>query len=173
VTQLAQDGITLKDLSYLMITHFHPDHIGALPEFAAVPWIYRCDTLQQLVSLSLLRGLRKGFIRPLVPTVPKGSLPISKQHFTDTWNGDASLDLFGDGSFHLIDLPGHTEGQMGVATQGYFFTADAQWEADASPHPLGVFLQEDRRAYRKTLAWLQTLPSSIQQFPTHTMEAYA
>ena len=63
VSQLRLDGISLSDLSYLVITHFHPDHIGALPEFTNVPWIYRKDTLESLLSFSTFKGLQKGFIK--------------------------------------------------------------------------------------------------------------
>lgn len=171
VAQLAQDGISLKDLSYLVLTHFHPDHIGALPEFAQVPWIYRSDILNQLMSFSKLRGLKHGFIRPLIPSIPKGSMAISEGCFREKWNSFSSLDLFGDASLHLIDLPGHALGQMGVAIQDAFFVADAKWATDSLPHPLGFLLQEDSKAYRKTFESVQNSPLEI--FPTHTLEAHA
>lgn len=168
VLQLAKDGISLKDLSYLVLTHFHPDHIGALPEFTEVPWIYRSDSLSRLMSFSKLRGLKHGFIRPLVPPIPKGSLGITEERFVEKWNSFSSIDLFGDGSFHLIDLPGHALGQMGMATQDAFFVADAKWAADALPHPLGFLLQQNSKAYRKTFESVQNIP--IEIFPTHTIE---
>ncbi len=171
IAQLARDGISLKDLSYLVLTHFHPDHIGALPEFAEVPWIYRSDILNQLMSFSKLRGLKHGFIRPLVPPIPKGSLPISEGCFIEKWNCFSSIDLFGDASLHLIDLPGHALGQMGVATQDAFFIADAKWAKDALPHPLGFLLQENSKAYRETFESIRNIP--IEVFPTHTIEAHA
>ena len=172
VVQLAQDGISLKDLSYLIVSHFHPDHIGALPEFAQVPWIYRSDTLNQFMHFSKLRGLKHGFIRPLVPPIPKGSIPLSINHFTETWNAFSSMDLFGDRTLRLIDLPGHALGQMGVAIQGAFFVADAQWTTNALPSSLGMLLQANSRAYKKTFTSIQKL-HSIDIFPTHTIEAYA
>ncbi len=171
--QLAQDGISLKDLSYLVITHFHPDHIGALPEFAQVPWIYHKNALDQLLKLSPLRGLRQGFIRPLVPAVPKGSIPILANHFAQNWNCFDSLDLFGDSSLHLIDLPGHALGQMGVAIQDLLFAADAKWSENGLPHTLGFLLQQDTKLYRKTFERLQNLKASIKVLPTHTIEAHA
>lgn len=172
VFQLAQDGIVLKDLTYLFITHFHPDHIGALPEFAKIPWIYRQDILEELLRLSPLNGLRKGFIRPLVPPVPKGSIPIIENQFSERWHSFSSLDLFGDGSLHLVDIPGHAVGQMGMAVDGLFFAADANWGGEGLPHPLGLLLQEDTKAYQKTFTLLQKIPSSIQVISTHTIEPH-
>ncbi len=168
VVQLAKDGISLNDLSYLVLTHFHPDHIGALPEFTEVPWIYRSDSLSRLMSFSKLRGLKHGFIRPLVPSIPKGSIPISDGCFIEKWNSFSSIDLFGDSSLHLIDLPGHALGQMGVATQDAFFIADAKWAANALPHRLGFLLQQNSKIYRKTFESVQNIPLEI--FPTHTIE---
>lgn len=173
VVQLAQDGISLKDLSYLIITHFHPDHIGALPEFAQVPWIYRSDILDRLMKLSPLNGLRKGFIRSLIPQIPKNSIAVSVNRFNKAWNSFIASDLFGDGSLHLVDLPGHALGQMGVAIQNSFFSADGTWGGNALPHPLGLFLQEDPKAYCKTFNSLQRLSSTIQILPTHIIETDA
>lgn len=173
VFQLAQDGISLKDLSYLIITHFHPDHIGALPEFKDVPWIYRSDALEQLMNFSKWRGLMHGFIRPLVPAIPKESIPIKKNDFKEKWNLFPSMDLFGDGTINLIDLPGHALGQMGVATKDTFFIADAKWTEDALPHALGFLLQENSNAYRKTFDSVENVRSIIKVIPTHTIEDYA
>ena len=170
VSQLAKDGISLEDLSYLIITHFHPDHIGALPEFKNVPWIYRSDTLEKLMSFSKLRGLTHGFIRPLIPSIPSGSISITKSHFKEKWNSFSSVDLFHDDTLHLIDLPGHALGQMGVAIPDAFFIADAKWAVDSLPHALGFLLQEDSKAYRKTNKSLEDCLSSIKIFPTHTIE---
>ncbi|MGL5626117.1 MAG: MBL fold metallo-hydrolase [Candidatus Rhabdochlamydia sp.] len=173
VSQLSRDGISLKDLSYLIITHFHPDHIGALPEFTTIPWIYRKDTLDYLIKLSAFKGLQKGFIRPLMPPIPKKSISIMENCFMENWYGFASFDLFGDGSLYLINLPGHAMGQMGIAIQDLFFIADAKWGTDALPHKIGLLLQENPKIYRKTFESLQKLPSSIQLFPTHIIEAHA
>lgn len=170
VAQLAQDGISVKDLSYLFITHFHPDHIGALPEFAQVPWIYRADALKKLKKFTTLRGLSHGFIRPLVPPIPEGSIAISENYFNEKWKSFPSIDLFGDGSFHLIDLPGHALGQMGVAIDKAFFVADAKWGSNALPHRLGFFMQHDSKLYQKIFASLQNHFPSIKLFPTHTIE---
>ncbi len=173
VFQLAQDGISLKDLSYLIITHFHPDHIGALPEFTNVPWIYRSDALEQLMNFSKWKGLKHGFIRPLIPTIPKRSIPIVKNYFKEKWNLFPAMDLFGDGTLYLIDLPGHALGQMGVAIQDTFFIADAKWTEDALPHALGFLLQEDSKAYRKTFESIQNVRSPMKVLQTHTIEDYA
>ncbi len=172
VVQLFRDGISLKDLSYLIITHFHPDHIGALPEFKDVPMIYRLDTLTQLMGFSHIRGLKHGFIRSLIPTIPKGSISLTESQFNQMWNGFLSLDLFEDGSLLLVNLPGHALGQMGVAISDTFFVADGKWTEGAFPHPIGLILQEDVKNYRKTFRLIENCKSFMKILPTHTIEAY-
>lgn len=172
VFQLEQDGIFLKDLSYLLITHFHPDHIGALFEFRRVPWIFRSDALERLMSFSRLRGLKHGFIRSLVPSIPEESIAVKDDFFTQVSGKFRGVDLFGDGSLLLIDLPGHALGQMGVLIENTFFVADAKWTDHGFPHSLGFFLQQDRTAYRRTFEDLKTFPDSIQIIATHTVEAH-
>ncbi len=118
--QLKEDGIEKKDLSYLIITHFHPDHIGALSEFSDVPWIYREDVLKKCMRLSSLSAFKNGFFRKLVPAVPQKSICVSEQDFSGSLFGFGSYDVFGDSSLFLIDLPGHSLGQMGVMIKDLF-----------------------------------------------------
>ncbi len=170
VTQLADDGISTRDLSYLILTHFHGDHVGGLKDFAAVPWVYRRDALDDLQRLSPLRALGKGFIKELIPDVSLGSLPIVGRQFDAQWRGFSSMDLFGDGSLHLIDLPGHALGQMGVSWGDTLLAADATWGCRSRPPWPVLLLQEDLRAYWRTFKQLQHLSSSTQIIPTHNLE---
>lgn len=172
VWQLHLDGISLKDISYLIITHFHPDHIGALPEFTDVAWIYREDSLHYLRNLSIFKALQKGFIRSLVPRVPKKSIPINQDNFNIKWHEFQAHDLFGDHSLFLVNLPGHATGQMGVFIQDTFIVADATWGGKALPSQVGLLLQDSPKEYQNTYEAIQRLDNSIQIYPTHTIEAY-
>ncbi len=171
--QLAKDGISLKNLSYLCLTHFHGDHIGALPEFGNTPWIYRQQPLEWLRSLSPWKRLSKGFLADLAPPPPPGSAAILETDFLEKQSFPFPFfDLFQDGSFLLVDLPGHALGQMGILTKTHFFVADAMWSIEALPHPLGIWIQENPKDYRMTFEKLQKMKSSIQILPTHTIEPY-
>ena len=171
--QLAQDGIAKSDLSYLILTHFHPDHIGALPEFTKTRFVYRKEALDSLLKMARLSQLFKGFLPDLIPAIPENSRPILESAFQSHWNGFPACDLFSDGSLFLVDLPGHALGQMGVAIQDKLFAADSQWSSGKPPHPLSFWLQEDPKAYRRTWKALKELPPSIQIIPTHTICPHA
>ena len=170
VSQLAQDGIVPNDLSWLIATHFHPDHVGALPEFTETRFIYRKEALDTLSSLFPWQQLRKGFLSDLIPPIPSDSRPILESDFQGSWNGFPSVDLFDDGSLFLVDLPGHALGQMGVATSNQFFVADAQWSAKGPPHPISFCLQDDSMAYRRTYEAIEKLHSRTEIFPNHEIE---
>ncbi len=170
--QLQHAGISIKDISYLIITHFHPDHIGALPEFAITPWIYRKDTLDTLMHLSPLSALQNGFFKPLVPKIPDFSIGLSKENFNKTWQDFQACDVFFDESLLLIDLPGHALGQMGVSFSNTFLAADASWGGSKLPTFLGRIIQEDKNAYIRTFEKLQKICPSITVHTTHVIEAH-
>lgn len=166
--QLSRDGIQKTDLSYVLLTHFHGDHIGALPEFDTTPWIYRKTPLDKLQKLSSWQALRKGFLTDLVPEIPEKSIAVEEADFRPGPLPFQSVDLFSDGSLYLVDLPGHALGQMGVFTSEHFFVADALWSEKGKPHRFGFYLQEDRKAYKKTYETLHSL--NLPLIPTHTIE---
>ncbi|MDN3505672.1 MAG: MBL fold metallo-hydrolase [Simkaniaceae bacterium] len=168
--QLEQDGITQNDLSYLILTHFHPDHIGGLTDFIDVPWIYRGKVLEKQLQQSVWKKLKSGFFQGLIPPVAENSLVLREEEFSSTWEGFLSCDVFGDGSLQLIDLPGHAFGQMGVLANDTLFAADAIWSSSSPPNKIGLLAQENSKAYKKTYQKLQTLSNSLNIIPTHTIE---
>jgi glyoxylase-like metal-dependent hydrolase (beta-lactamase superfamily II) len=101
----------------------------------------------------------------------------------------ASLDLFGDGSVRLVDLPGHAEGQVGAFVRGadgveWFLAADACWSRTTifsderrPPHLwLHRAIAVDRALQELTYARLRDLRRShprVEIIPSHCRAAAA
>jgi N-acyl homoserine lactone hydrolase len=103
--QLAEIGLTPRDITRVAISHTHGDHIGNVAMFtnatilmqrAEYSWINSPDgpndNVNQLMALA----------RQLLGT-PKNLQPL-----------DGTADVFGDGSVTLVPTPGHTPGHQSL-----------------------------------------------------------
>ena len=97
--QLKQLNLTPADIEYLSISHSHVDHIGNAGLFAASTWIVDADE-------------RAYAFRPGARADVKGFAAYSALETSKTVliEGDATHDVFGDGSVTIHQTPGHTPG---------------------------------------------------------------
>jgi glyoxylase-like metal-dependent hydrolase (beta-lactamase superfamily II) len=106
-------GYRLSDVSKVILSHLHQDHIGGLAEVSGAniyvsqtEWATLADPGALLNGLMLnhidLPGLNWNKVTP-EPTSDSGLKPFT-----------TSYDLFGDGSLVLISTPGHTPGSMSL-----------------------------------------------------------
>lgn len=162
VAQLHQMGIEPSDINQVIISHFHPDHIGGLRDFPHAQFIHKNSDYQLLKRKNKVAALAAGFLSGLLPedfearsrdveSYPIKALPRKFTPF------DQAYDFFGDGSLLVVELPGHAPGQLGLflsATgQGeYFFISDACW------------LQQSYQTY--------TPPNGLARLVTHHWEDY-
>lgn len=177
--RLAKEGIALSDISYLFISHFHPDHISGLHELAHIPWILRKDSLDTLLTLNPLQSLKQGFFSRFIPKqLPPNSIILNQSSFTQSYRGSNLLSLPLFPGIEAVDLPGHALGQMGLSIGNTFFVADAAWsiesiENEVLPNWLGLHIQHDPGAYIKTfkaICNLQKTDKEIRCIPTHVIE---
>ena len=96
-SQLEAIGVTPSDIEYFTISHSHFDHVGNAGMFAASTFLVDSDE-RAFMFRDEARADQQSF--PLV--APLETAP------TKEFDGD--LDLFGDGSVVLLDMPGHTPG---------------------------------------------------------------
>lgn len=124
--QLAQEKYDFSKLFAIIPSHMHWDHASGLEDFKDVPvW------LPKVSHDEAIHGEPPGFI-------------LSQYDDSDlTWkyldliNSDyegfaKSLDVFEDGSVVLVDLTGHTDGQIGMflnlpTGERYFFIGYTTW----------------------------------------------
>jgi glyoxylase-like metal-dependent hydrolase (beta-lactamase superfamily II) len=133
--QLMRNGVSTRDVSYVLISHFHPDHCAGLKDF---PWSKVISTrraYRYLRNRSGIGAVRIGFIPQLLPDDLEGRLQFCEDKAV-TALPDSMLpfgegyDLFGDGSVIGISLEGHARGQFGVLVEDTFLVADAVFSED-------------------------------------------
>jgi N-acyl homoserine lactone hydrolase len=98
--QLANIGVTPRDIDYLVLSHYHWDHVGNAGDFAASTWlVYQGDRARMFDKESRA-----------YPWF--GQYSALEHARTTVLNGDH--DVFGDGTVVVIATPGHTEGHCSL-----------------------------------------------------------
>jgi glyoxylase-like metal-dependent hydrolase (beta-lactamase superfamily II) len=98
--QLADIGVVPGKIDYLVLSHYHWDHVGNAGDFSDATWlVYKGDRDRMFDKESRGYPWFKQY----------SSLEHSK---TVLLNGDH--DVFGDGTVMVIATPGHTEGHCSV-----------------------------------------------------------
>lgn len=160
-------GYQPHDVQTVILSHLHADHIAGLVDLPGV----RITLAQQ--ALSALRAGRRiplarhGYFAELLPRdlderADLVILPEPTAHLED-----CAVDLLGDDTLHLVALPGHAPGQMGLwvkrpETCDVLFLADASFSLDAirtGATPSRLFMRaafDDARRTRATIANIQS-----------------
>ena len=121
---LAKGGLdAASDIDYVVLSHVHWDHIGIPSDYTNAKFIVGSGTFYILengaphYSKDMMEVNPLPFDRtyelPPTPNSTKKSAASGKQTQHE-WHSISSLpnavDFFGDGSFYLIDSPGHLQG---------------------------------------------------------------
>ena len=170
--KLLQMGFSCDDVSAVVISHFHGDHVSGLHHFPNARIFCSKMGLDMVRKGNRFTRICKGLLSSLVPVnIEERSkyfedfapviLPSVFSPFT------IATDLLGDGSLLAIELPGHCAGHWGMAlrTQGdryIILVADAVWNISAiekrlpPPRITTAFLGNTNK-YRETLSSLHDL----------------
>lgn len=189
IAQLAKRGVAPRDIRWVIVSHFHADHVAGLMDFPAARFLYFQSALSSFASLGRVRGTAAGFLRALLPhdlearahalapfersvALPPECAPFAR-----------GVDLFGDGSLVAVELPGHVDGQLGLFVRGEdgtrdFLVADACWTSASLrkrqlPHPITRALFSDYGVYEETLGRIADLAQRAPQVrivPSHCDE---
>jgi glyoxylase-like metal-dependent hydrolase (beta-lactamase superfamily II) len=182
--QLAARCIHAEEVNYIVISHFHADHIGGLKDFPNAKFIYLRAAYDEVKDLSGFAGLRAGFLPGLIPddfvmrsqfVKDSDMLALPPAYFPFT----TGYKLFTDESIIAVYLPGHAHGQIGLfvhsAEQIFFLVADACWTTSSytnmiPPHALAFMTMPDKGEYMHTLGLLNALKTTspqIEIIPSH------
>jgi glyoxylase-like metal-dependent hydrolase (beta-lactamase superfamily II) len=138
---LAGWGLDREALTHVLLTHWHPDHVGSAGEVANWPnaqiWAHRLDA-------PIIRGDSYGSFPTLTPTEEQfyaqiaGSVPNAAPARVDReLGGGEHLDALG---VRVIYTPGHTDGSIAFLFEeaGVLFTGDVatQQQGQVFPWPL-------------------------------------
>lgn len=124
--QLARFGVPPEEIRYVVQTHLHFDHIGALGHFPEAEFVVHERELEAART-----NAGSGYV---------GTFEDPRLRWRPV---DGDHDLFGDGSVQLLETPGHAAGHMSLLltlaeTGPVLLTADAsdnrrQWDGRDSP----------------------------------------
>lgn len=118
--QLAQLDLTPGDIEFVSFSHAHGDHTGNGNLFAGSTWIVDADERAYLFRPEARADAQSfGFYNQL------------ENAQTRLIEGDADLDVFGDGTVTIVQAPGHTPGhtilRVNLANAGTVLLTGDMW----------------------------------------------
>jgi glyoxylase-like metal-dependent hydrolase (beta-lactamase superfamily II) len=185
IAQLAKLGITPSDVSSVIVSHFHADHIGGLRDFPHSSLIASRQAFEDVNGRQGFSALRRAFVPALMPD------SLERFELIDGFKSEAlgpfgaTHDLVGDGSLRLVHLPGHALGQVGLLARTtigpVFFASDGAWLSAAvrenrPPATVALRLVGHPRETLQTLANLHAFGQSNPEVwivPSHCPEVAA
>lgn len=162
--QLIEDGVDPASVTHVILSHLHPDHIGGIERFPDATFVLTSGHQRALDGGRLRAGILTGLLPSWFPDARR--IVLDDEAFLETEVAGvrmAAADLWGDGSYLILDLPGHADGHVGALVDGRVLLAgDAAWGSDlldahSDLRMLPRAVQHDYPAYRRTAALLQQL----------------
>lgn len=190
VSQLQQQEITPEAVNFIIVSHFHADHIGGLKDFPQAKFFCFQSAYEAVKLQRGIAAVKAGFLPGLLPLdFEERAIFVEKQAPTalppEYAPFEWGFDILGDGSILAVELPGHVIGQLGIFftdrdNQTYFLIADACWLSRAyqelvTPHTLANLIFANRQAYVDTLHKihkLYQLNPGIKIIPTHCQDTW-
>lgn len=183
--QLEKIGIKNSEIKYIIISHFHADHIAGLKEFPQAKFICIESCFKSIQSDKGILAVKKAFLPELLPDdFSERLITLDKKIQCNYEPFNECYDIFEDNSILGIDLSGHAKGQMGIiinADKPVFFVSDACWYSSSYkknlPPPLWVrLLLGNNKEYLKTLDKLHSFYKqnpNIEIIPSHCNEFWS
>lgn len=183
--QLGHFEIKPSDISHIIISHFHADHVAGLLDFPQARLVASAEAYAGVRQAAGLSALRRAFLPSLLP-----ANFVARAKLIDKFRGQtlpglgAAHDLFGDGSIVLVPLPGHARGQIGALLrtpkESVLFAADGAWYRRSiremrPPARIARIFIDNWAALTATLVRLHLFAQAEPQtiiIPTHCPEVY-
>ncbi|WP_217184064.1 MBL fold metallo-hydrolase [Streptomyces sp. AC495_CC817] len=162
--RLRADGVDPASVTHVVLSHLHPDHVGGVRRFPDARFVLGQGALDTLAAPTLRSGVLAGLLPDWFG--PAAKTVLGRDSFRRTHVGGVPLravDLLGDESYLVVDLPGHARGHLGALVEREVLLAgDAAWGSDlldgaARLRVLPRAVQHDPARYARTAETLVAL----------------
>jgi glyoxylase-like metal-dependent hydrolase (beta-lactamase superfamily II) len=172
VDQLPRFGVKPEDVTAVVVSHFHGDHVAGLHRFPNARVFCARAGLERVGRGGRFGRVRQGILAGLVPKDVDTRAAFFEDRPQVALGPDLSpfetgADLLGDGALLAVQLPGHCPGHWGLVVREAddrtrFLIADAAWSSgqvrdDMPPPRLTTALLGHTGPYRRTLNTLHRL----------------
>lgn len=191
ISKLKTYGVKSEEVNYIILSHFHADHIAAIKDFPKARFIYLASAYDYVSKRKGFNAVRKGILHDLLPRdfVARSEVIDERKEVVTNeipLNDCFSkvFDIFGDKSIYAVDLPGHMRGQMGLFLRDHkeehFLIADACWLSRSYrdmtfPSKLTMSIMDNPKQYKDTLYKIHQVYNSYPEIniaPSHCGETY-
>ncbi|WP_018343221.1 MBL fold metallo-hydrolase [Cytophaga aurantiaca] len=164
---LEEKGIKPEDIHYIIVSHFHADHVCALRDFPNAQFICNQSSLDEYRSVSGFSALKKGIIKKLIPPDFESRVIVLQNistSYVDVNSGLLFHRFFDQDVFELIELPGHAKGMQGIkvnlSDKKIVYATDAAWSKEAFnkgilPMKIVKLFFDSWKAYKNTFTALK------------------
>jgi len=170
LTDDLETAIVDADVGHLAVTHHHPDHVGAVADYAretgATVWTRRgrTDSFEAATGITPDRTFAEGTTIPAGDAVEHGSTnPDSQARQDAVEHGSTSSRPAADDGVTVLDLPGHAPEHVGFATDDGVVSGDV---AVAEGSVVVGAPEGDMRAYLTSLRRLHAR-NPARLYPGH------
>ncbi|MCP4602540.1 MAG: MBL fold metallo-hydrolase [Proteobacteria bacterium] len=111
VYQIKELGFSPEDVKYVIISHMHWDHAGGMKDFPNAKFFV---SKKEWEAANAPDSHKHVYIREQFDNLGLDVEPVTTDPGKPILEFPASLDILGDGSLILVDLPGHTTGSSGL-----------------------------------------------------------
>ncbi|MBT2476091.1 MBL fold metallo-hydrolase [Microbacterium sp. ISL-103] len=165
--RLASDGVDPASVTHVVLSHLHPDHVGGVRRFPDAEFVLSAGQERTLAAPRLREGVLTGLLPEWFATAEKTVL--DDPQLREVLVGGVTLhahDLLGDGSYLVVDLPGHADGHLGALVEhSVLLAGDAAWgsdliDASSRLRALPRAIQHDADRYSATATMLGHLAAA-------------